>query len=138
MKASSMGFLVHPMVCGALMVYAARAVPQTIASGGEASTTVAITDLKVRGGSVSGMLVNKGPQPVHDVRLLIRYTWHWNNERHPGEDNPGRADFSVVPLEIPPGGSVPFGHDASPPLPARSDGHFTVAVEVMGFTEVGD
>jgi hypothetical protein len=75
---------------------------------------------------------------VHDVRLLIRYTWHWNNERHPGEDNPGRAEFSVVPLEIPPGGSVPFGHDASPPLPARSDGHFTTAVEVMGFTEVGE
>src|SRR5437899_166324 len=130
MKASSVGFVASIVVAGTL-AYPAQVVSETISSGREASATVAVADLKVQGGSVSGLLVNKSPRPVHDVRILVRYTWHWNNERRPGDDNPGRSEFSVVPLEIPPGGSVPFGHDASPPLPARSDGHFTTTVEVV-------
>jgi hypothetical protein len=137
MKASSFGLITSIVLGGTvLLMQPVRGVSETIASGGDAS--VSITDVKAQGGAVSGMLVNRSQRPVHDVRVLVRYIWHWNNERHPGEDSPGRAEFSLVPLEIPPGGSVPFAHDASPPLPERTDGHFTATAEVVGFTEVGD
>jgi len=100
------------------------------------SASVALRDVAVNGGDVSGVLVNtSGGKDVRDVELLIRYDWLWKNEFRPGEDNPGRAVYYTVPGEIPPGGQTTFTYRADPPLPARSDGRFNTSVEVVGFVE---
>ena len=111
--------------------------PDTLVAGQEAAALVSVADVKTRGGSVSGVLVSQSHQSLRDVELLIRYVWLWNDERHPGEDNPGRSAYYTVPDLIPPGASAPFHYEPSPPLPKRSDGHFEISVEVVGFTEVG-
>ena len=103
----------------------------------EAAQVVAVSDLSVHDGKVFGTLQNKTGRVVRDVRLLIRHAWVWKNERHPGSDNPGRADYFIVHTPIPAGESVPFAHTPTPPLPQRSDGHFNTSVEVVGFEEAG-
>jgi len=108
-----------------------------VASQQEAAQALSVRDVRVQGDTVSGVLANESSNPVGDVGLLVRYTWFWNNERHPGGNNPGRADLYRVSGPIPPGASVPFTYRAPEPLPARSDGHFRPVVEVVSFTQVG-
>ena len=101
-----------------------------------AARVVAVADLSVRDGIVSGSLVNKSTRVVREVRLLIRYAWVWKDERHPGEDSPGTAEYDTVSTPIPPGSQLRFTHAPSPPLPQRTDGHFETSVEVVGFEQV--
>ncbi len=108
----------------------------TVVSGAQDADPVSISNLRVNRGVVSGTIVNNSPDVVRDVKLLVRHTWIWKDERHPGEANPGHAEFYVVPGDIPPGGSLPFTVHSSP-LPARSDGRFDTAVDVAEFTQVG-
>jgi hypothetical protein len=116
-----------------------RVMAETLASGEEASATVAVHNVQVGpGGRVSGVLENASPRLLRDVRLLVRHTWLWSKERAPQRDNPGRAVYYVVPDDIPPDGSVSFTYQPDPPLPTRPDGHFETSVEVVGFTEVGE
>ena len=103
-----------------------------------AARVVAVADVSVKDGTVSGSLVNKSTRVVRDVRLLIRYAWVWKDERHPGEDSPGTAEYYVVSTPIPPAGQLRFTHAQSPPLRQRTDGHFETSVEVVGFEEVGE
>ena len=103
-----------------------------------AAQVVVVTDLSVDDGAVSGVLVNKSRRLVRDVRLLIRNAWVWKNERYPGNNNPGRAEYYAVPDAILPGESLRFTHAPSSPLPERHDGHFDTSVEVVGFAEVGE
>ena len=93
-------------------------------------------DVTVRDGEVSGDLFNKSQGLVREVQLQIRYTWIWNDEFHPGKDDPGRTVYYTVEKEIPPGQSVRFTYKPSPSLPARADGVFTTTVSVAGFTQV--
>jgi hypothetical protein len=116
---------------------AARAASETIVSGEDASRVLGLADVKVKAGTVSGVLVNKSPHPIREVQLLIDHVWFWNDERHPGEDNPGRSDYYTVHGEVPLHGSLPFTYHPSPPLPRRGDGHFGTSVQVVGFVEVG-
>jgi hypothetical protein len=98
--------------------------------------SVALRDVTVDGGIVSGVLTNTSGKALRDVQLLIRYDWLWRNEFRPGEDNPSRAVYYTVPGDIPPGGQTKFTYRADPPLPERSDGHFNTSVKVAGFVEV--
>jgi len=99
---------------------------------------VAITQLAVTDGVVTGTLVNRTGRTLREVKLLVRYAWLWKDERTPRRDNPGRSAYYVVPGEIPPHGSLPFVYRPEPPLPQRTDGRFEPSVEVVGVTEVGD
>jgi hypothetical protein len=110
--------------------------PPEIVSPQEAAQVVDVANVKTRGNMVSGVLINESPQIARDVQLLIRQTWMWKNERHPGADSPGRAEFYTVHTAIPPHGTTAFAYDAKP-LPQRTDGHFQTHVQVVGFTEVG-
>jgi hypothetical protein len=110
---------------------------QSLVSTTDVSGAVTVTDLTARDGTVSGVLTNKSPRVVRDVKLLIRQTWLWNDERHPGDDAPGRSDFYTVPDPISPNGSVRFSYSGAP-LPRRSDGRFQASVDVVGLTEIGD
>lgn len=138
MKARSIGFVASVLVGVAYSAGPMWVGAQSLVSGQEASAVVAIADLKVINGEVSGLLVNKSAHRVRNVRLLIRHTWLWNDERHPGADDPGRAVYVTVPKDVAAGHAEPFMYAPEPPLPRRSDGHFDTSVEVVGFTEVGE
>jgi hypothetical protein len=82
-------------VGGALLSVAAVAAAETPVSPQQAAQVVAITDVSAQNGTVSAVLVNKSTRLVRDVHLLIRRAWVWENERHPGEDSPGTAEYYV-------------------------------------------
>ena len=124
-------------VIGAAMPAVSTAAEIVVASQQQAAQALSVHDVGVQGDAVSGVLTNGSSTPVGDVGLLVRYTWVWNNERHPGGKNPGRAGVYTVTGPIAPGASVPFAYRASEPLPQRSDGHFNPVVEVVSFTEFG-
>jgi len=92
----------------------------------------------VRGGpdAVSGVIVNRGRDPVRNVRLVISHVWLWDNEFHPGNDDLSRVEKYMVPDEIPPGRQVPFTVRPSAPLPEASGGHFMPDVSVASFDEI--
>ena len=110
----------------------------TVASQPPVSTkqqTVKVKDVTMNGdGVVSGALANSSTATVSDVRLRINYVWHWEDERNPGADSPGRIESYTVPDSIPSGGSVAFTYQPKSPLPERADGRFDVSVDVGGFT----
>jgi hypothetical protein len=110
---------------------------KSVLSDAQAATDVRVSDVRAHNGVVTGTLVNTSRTPVRNVELLVRRTWFWSNERHPGNDNPGRADVYAVRAEIPPHEQMPFTYQVSPPLPQRDDGHFQTTVEVVGFAQVG-
>ena len=102
----------------------------------EIDQTVVISDLTVREGAVSGTVVNKSSATLREVGLLLRQTWLWNDERHPGADSPGRTLPFTLGGDVAPHASAPFTFQ-TPPLPQRSDGRFATTIDVTGFTEVG-
>jgi hypothetical protein len=112
------------------------AFPATLLSAEQAADVVAIRDLVIRDGEVSGDVVNKFQRLVREVQLQIRYTWLWNDDLHPGKDDPGRTVYYTVEKEIPAGQSVRFTYKPAPPLPSRTDGVFETKVSVAGFTQI--
>ncbi len=128
------------MLAGVVLTFglpAHLAAAGSILSTGDVATVVTVSDVTSRSGTVAGLLTNNSQRLVRDVQLVIRHSWRWKDERHPGEDAPGRSDFYTVPSEIPASGSVRFSYQGAP-LPRRTDGHFETAVDVVGFTEVGE
>lgn len=116
--------------------YPLAVLSQTVQTREQASKTVALRNVTVRDGQISGEVVNKSSHLIRDVQLLISHVWLWKNEFRPGEEAPGRAVFYDVKRELRPGESVPFSYTPSPPLPSRTDGYFETEVSVAGFTEV--
>ena len=109
---------------------------QTEIISADTNPEVEVTNVRAEDGSVTGTVTNRSSQPVRNVRVLIDHVWHWKNERHPGEDNPGRAEFYTIQGEIPPGGSLPFKLDEAP-LPRRSDGRFQTIAHVIEYVQIG-
>jgi len=122
----------------ALSAVAVQAQAPSLASSEQVEQTAVVRDIRVTGSSVSGVVVNHSPRLLRDVRVIVRHTWHWKNERHPGDDNPGRAEELVIPGEASPRGTLPFTYALNQPLPQRNDGRFVTSAEVIGFTEVGN
>ena len=102
----------------------------------KADYVLALQNIVIRDGDVSGELVNKSQQGVYGVELQVLYSWRWNNDFHPGRDDPGRAEYFKIDKEISPGQRVPFVHKPSPPLPERKDGVFDISVKVISFTKI--
>jgi hypothetical protein len=108
---------------------------QTVVTGQQ--DVASVSDVVTQGdGSVTGVVVNRSNRTLRDVKLMVAQEWLWNNEFHPGTDDPGRATGFTVPGDIPPGGQVRFSTPADP-LPRRSDGYFRTHVDVVGVTQVG-
>jgi hypothetical protein len=133
-------YLQAASVSGLLLMAAlsVQAQSPSLASSKQAERIVAVRDVQLRDSTVSGVIVNTSPRLLRDVKVMIRHTWQWKNERHPGNDNPGRAEQVTVPGEVPPSGSLPFTFQLKAPLPQRTDGHFITSAEITGFTEVGN
>jgi hypothetical protein len=100
------------------------------------SRLVEVQDVRASGDTVSGTVVNASGKPVRDVQLLVKYVWLWNDERHPGNDSPGRADYYTLPGELAPGERRDFTYRPDEPLPHRRDGRFNPTVQVSGAMEV--
>src|SRR5690242_772266 len=69
---------------------------------------ITVRNVSVKDGAVSAEIVNSTSRTSRDVQLLIRSSWLWSNERHPGEENRGDAVYQTVEGDIPAGGSKPF------------------------------
>jgi hypothetical protein len=116
-----------PPVSAEMVVGETRVVPE------DPSGQVVVRDVRTVGDTVSGVLVNRAPDPVRKVRLAVSHIWLWDNEMHPGEDTYSRAEYYVVPDEIPPGGQVPFTLRPSSPLSEGPGGSFMTEVRVSSF-----
>ena len=111
--------------------FAAAAVDPTDA----VDAVVSAAGARVEDGAIVAVLTNRGPNPVHDVRLLVDYVYHWPKERAPGDVSPGKSWPHVFGGTIAPGASetVRFVPDGG--LPTAADGTFEPKVEVLGFKE---
>ena len=103
---------------------------------GQGEEVVAVADLQINSGEISGILLNRTSRALSEVQLLVRYTWHWKNEFRPQEDTLSRAVYYTVEKGIPARGRVAFHYKPSEPLPLRPDGNFEVSVSIAGFTEI--
>ncbi len=115
---------------------AASAGAATLLTAEKASQVVALENLTIKEGAVSGDLLNKSGRVIRDVQLQIRYSWRWKNEYRPKEDNLGDTVLHTVEKEISPGGKVSFSYRPASSLPSRPDGYFETTVAVAGFTEI--
>lgn len=109
---------------------------QAIRTKEETARIVAVEKVSVADGVVSGEVINRSPNVIRDVQLLVRYTWLWDNETKPGKNDPGTSAYYTLPKEIPPDGRLPFTYKPSPPLSKMAGGHFETSVSIGGFTEV--
>lgn len=100
-----------------------------------ASEIISVSNVAEHDGRVTGTVVNKSPNALENVHLLVRQAWFWSKERHPGKVSPGRTLTYTVPDRISPGGSVDFSFD-TPRLPAATGGTFKTTAEVAGFSEI--
>lgn len=108
----------------------------TLIGPDQAAQVVTVRNVMEKAGEVSGEVVNNSKQTLRDIQLQILYSWRWKNEFHPGTDDPGRAVYTTVNKEIPPGQSTRFDYRPSPPLPARNDGYFDISVKIVGFEQI--
>src|SRR5262245_3913102 len=114
-----------------------RATAATLLSPEDAGRVVSLRNvMSTEAGEVSGEVVNNSNQTLRDVRLQILYSWRWKNEYQPGKDDPGKAIYHVLEEEIPPGQTVGFNYQPSPPFASREDGQFDIGVKVVGFAQV--
>jgi hypothetical protein len=130
--------IVVALVFGFVLVLSPKpSLSQTVASQEQAGEVLAIVKVTVQDGTVSGEIRNRSKNTVRDVQLFIRYTWLWDDERHPGKDDPSVAFYPTLTGEIASGGALPFKFTPSPSLPKRSDGKFIgPSVTVAGFAQV--
>jgi hypothetical protein len=109
---------------------------QKVRSEEESARILAIEKLTVHEGVVTGEVRNKSNHAVRDVQLFVRYTWLWEDERNPGETDPGTSTYHALKETIQPGGTINFVYTPSPPLPKISGGRFDTSVTIAGFTEI--
>ena len=103
----------------------------------EKADDLVLKNVKIgKDGEISGEVANTSKQTIRDVELRILYSWRWQNEFHPGKDDPGRAVYVTIDREIAPGQSAPFNYKPAPPVLVRKDGYFDIGVKVVGFTRV--
>ncbi|HEY1373021.1 MAG TPA: hypothetical protein VGH50_11175 [Candidatus Binatia bacterium] len=131
MSGKLLGAMVGALIFAA--VVEVRAAEVTISD--QQPQAIAVRNLKVQDGSVSGEIVNSSPNVVREVQLLIRYTYLWKNEMKPGEDNRSDAVFYNVEGEIPAGGSKPFTYRPSSPM-KEDTGRYALSITVAGFTQL--
>jgi hypothetical protein len=115
---------------------AEKSVVVTPVTPGDVSRIATLRNVSIKNGAVSGEIVNNSSETLRNVVVEIRYTWLWADERHPGQNDPGRIVFYTAAMEIPPKGSARFEYKPSPPLPARRDGSFLIEAKIAEFERV--
>lgn len=117
---------------------AALALPLTAAAvdaTADVDSVVSAAGARVEDGAIVAVLTNRGPNPVHDVRLLVDYVYHWPKEQAPGDVSPGRSWPHVFAAPIAPGASETLRFVPDGGLPTAAGGSFEPKVKVLGFKE---
>ena len=114
----------------AATVAAARIEAEQVGQG-EIATVVRIDNVERAGNTVTARLQNLSNDRLENVRVIVGESFRWTNERHPGPNDPSRADVVMVTDPIPPRGSIVVRHTFDS-RPERTDGWFTPTVEVVG------
>jgi hypothetical protein len=131
--------MLRPLVLLALSL-AASGLPavaeESVLENEDVSNVVEVRDIYERTGEVIGIVVNRAPVPIRNLRLLVQYEWRWTDEKHPGSDPPGWTGIHVIPETIAPGATASFTVRPPNPPDTRPDGTYVVNVKVMGFTKV--
>jgi len=125
-----------PVLFLALVCWPEQGLSQSVGTQQEIARILVLENVTVNNGIVSGVVHNKSSNTVRDVELFIRYTWLWDDERHPGKLDPGTSVIHALKQEIGPRETARFTFTPSPPLPRITGGHFDTSVSVAGFTEV--
>jgi hypothetical protein len=102
----------------------------------QAGEVVMLEGVAFEGDRVSGVIVNRQPHPVRNVRLVIGHVYRWPSEFRPGEESPNQAETLVVEEEIPAGGRKEFSKAFRRPTPPKPGGDFVTNAFIVGFTEV--
>jgi hypothetical protein len=99
---------------------------------------VSVSNVVVKDGRATGVLVNRTGLIVRNPRILIRHSWLWADEFEPGADSPGRSEVVTIPAEIPPGESLEFSHEFPTTEASGRRGRFQTSAEVVGFEQIGE
>ena len=130
------------LAAGFTVVVSYLTIPPMMAQAATAQLAEKADDLVLKNvkigkdGEISGEVANTSKQTIREVELQILYSWRWQDEFHPGKDDPGRAVYVTIDREIAPGQSAPFNYKPSPPIATRKDGYFDISGKVVGFTRV--
>jgi len=110
----------------------------TILEADQGAKLVTVEEVAFEGNHVSGVIVNRGADPIRNVRLLIDHVYSWPNEYRPGAQSPSEAEEYVVEGEIPAGGQKAFSATFRRPSPPESEsgGKFVTKAYVVSFTEI--
>ena len=111
-------------------VAAARIEAEQVGQG-EIASMVRVDNVQYAGNTVTARLQNLSNDRLENVRVIVGESFRWTNERHPGPNDPSRADVIMVTDPIPPRGSIVIRHTFDP-RPERTDGWFKPTVEVVG------
>lgn len=96
---------------------------------------VSVKNISVRGPAVTGRIVNRSSRTLHNVYLIIRSVWLWDDERNPGEGDPSTSVRYQVPGKVPAKGFLPFFYRPLPD-PGQPGGHYEIRVSITEFSEV--
>lgn len=96
---------------------------------------VSVRSVEVDAGSVSGIVVNNSDKVLRNVQLMIRRSWLWDDEMHPGTNDPSRTDYYTLRQDVPPGGQVPFTYRSDSPVLEGRGGHFVTDVKVASLVQ---
>lgn len=124
------------LLVSAIVTWPLAAPAQHLRSHADAARILTLPRVTVVDGAVTGELWNRSNHTVRDVQLFIRYTWLWDDERHPGKLDPGTSTYYTIAKEIAPGARLPFTFTPTPSLPKIAGGHFQTTVSVAGYTEI--
>jgi hypothetical protein len=108
---------------------------ERIVSQDRLAQDVVVRGVEADGGTVSGTVVNNSGKVLRDVQLMIRRSWLWDDEFHPGTNDPSRTEFYTLRQEIPPGGQLPFTYRSESPLAEGRGGHFVTDVKVASVVQ---
>ena len=84
---------------------------------------------------MTGRISNHGQYRIDNVRVMVSYTWLWNDDRRTDDASPGWTEMHTLPVAVEPGQSVPFSFEHERGRPARDDGQLITTVKIVGFTE---
>jgi hypothetical protein len=135
MRTSSSGLLAAGSTLALVAASAAFAATIEIADD-DHNSPVQVTSATLAGNTVSGTLVNRGRDAIHDIRLLVDVAFLWNDETKPGDVSPGRAVVFTVAGPVPANGRLNFDLNPDPPIEERTDGRYQPKVRVMGYQTV--
>jgi len=128
--------LIGVLASALMLLLVSPAESQKVRSDEEIAPIVVLEQIAIDDGIVQGQVRNKSDHAVRELQLFMRYTWLWDDERHPGKTDPGTSTYYTLPDTLQPNSTVKFVYKPSPPLPKIAGGRFVTSVKIAGFTEI--